>query len=191
MFQSLLVITIILNVFCITHSQVYNGTFVTIAGIGVNGYSGDGGSAMNAMLNYPTSVAVDLNGNIYVCDYGNNRIRKIAKGSGIITSIAGTGIAGNTGDGGQAVNAQMISSIVFVDKVGNIYIIGVYGSDCPTIRKITSDGIISTIFTSNYYDVSFSGVSKSYNGTVYEDSNGYIYLTRGKDRFWLFISWYQ
>lgn len=119
-----------------------NGIITTIAGTGVAGYNGDGGLAVYSQLNYPTDVDADKNGNIYVADARNNRIRKI-NSSGTITTIAGTGVAGFSGDGGLAVNARInFPYSVKVDKNGNIYF-----SDASNgrVRKISSSGIISTV----------------------------------------------
>ncbi len=79
----------------------------TIAGTGSNGYSGDNGAATAASLNYPAGVAIDLTGYIYISDTSNNRIRLITVATGVITTIAGTGSAGYSGDGGQATSAQI------------------------------------------------------------------------------------
>ena len=118
-------------------------TINTIAGAGTRGYSGDGGAATNAKLNYPTSVAVDGSGNVYISDQYNNCIRKVSA-SGIITTIAGTGTAGYSGDGGPAVNAQFYQPFgVAVDGSGNVYIADAYNG---RIRKITAaTGVITTI----------------------------------------------
>ena len=83
------------------------GIITTIAGNGTGGYSGDGGIATNATLYHPFGVAVDSNGNIYIADHNNNRIRKVNSTTGIITTIAGNGTAGYSGDGGIATNAQL------------------------------------------------------------------------------------
>ena len=99
-----------------------NGNISTIAGTGVSGYSGDGGAATSAQLNGPQSVVVDGSGNVYIADTGNNRVRKVGS-TGVITTVAGNGIAGFSGDGGPAINAQVGNpSALAVDNVGNIYI---------------------------------------------------------------------
>jgi DNA-binding beta-propeller fold protein YncE len=85
------------------------GVITTIAGNSLDsagGFSGDGGAATNAVFSHPCGVAVDHLGNIYVTDYLNNRVRKIDY-SGIITTVAGNGIAGYSGDGGPATNAEL------------------------------------------------------------------------------------
>ena len=76
-----------------------NGTITTAAGNGTSGFSGDGGPATSALLSYPIGVAVVSGGNFYIVDYGNNRIREVDT-NGAITTIAGTGTAGYSGDGG-------------------------------------------------------------------------------------------
>ena len=96
-----------------------NGIITTIAGTGVAGYSGDGGQATNAQLNNPTGVALDATGALYIADFYNQRIRKIAP-NGIISTVAGTGTAGFSGDGGQATSARLDWPVgVAVDSIGN------------------------------------------------------------------------
>jgi sugar lactone lactonase YvrE len=98
------------------------GVISTVAGNGTNGYSGDGGPAINASLSSPAGIAVDGQGNLYIADLGNERIRKVTA-AGIISSIAGTGASGFSGDGGPATAAQLSSpNGIKVDSVGNIYI---------------------------------------------------------------------
>jgi sugar lactone lactonase YvrE len=99
------------------------GIITTIAGTGTEGFSGDNGPATSAQLDTPTGVAVDATGNIYIADSHNQRIREVAKATGIITTIAGTGTAGFSGDGGPAASAQLsLPSGIAVDATGNIYI---------------------------------------------------------------------
>jgi sugar lactone lactonase YvrE len=100
-----------------------SGDITTVAGVGVAGYSGDGGPATAAELNFPSRPFVDANGNIYTADYNNNRVRKIAAGTGIITTVAGTGVAGYSGDGGVATSAELNGPIsIAVDSAGVLYI---------------------------------------------------------------------
>jgi len=111
-----------------------DGTITTVAGSGQQGFSGDGGPALDARLNNPQGVAVDAAGNLYIADNVNGRVRKVTP-NGIITTVAGTGVRGSTGDGGPAVSAQIGNpSGVAVDPSGNLYIVdNQYGR----IRKVT------------------------------------------------------
>ncbi len=122
--------------------KVVSGIITTVAGNGVYGYSGDGGSATAANLRTPSGIAVDALGNIYFTEYNNHVLRKVTP-SGTIVTVAGTGTAGYSGDGGLATNAQLsFPHGVTVDAAGNIYIVD--GSN-HCIRKINTSGIISTI----------------------------------------------
>ncbi len=99
------------------------GTITTVAGSGVAGYSGDGGPATRANLNFPARPFVDTAGNIYIADYQNNRIRRVDATTRIITTVAGTGIAGYSGDGASAISAQLNGPLsVAADASGNLYI---------------------------------------------------------------------
>ena len=117
----------------------------TIAGTGSESYSGDGGAATSAALNSPVGVALDSSSNVYISDYDNNRVRKITVSTGIISTIAVTGTAGYSGDGGQATSAAIkYPRGIDLDNVGNVYF-GDYGA-FNVVRKVTvSTGIISTL----------------------------------------------
>lgn len=117
------------------------GIITTIAGTGGSGSSGDGGPATSATFGYIYGVARDSSGNLYLADYVYKRIRKIAAGTGIITTVAGGG-ASNPGDGGPAISAVLASPYgVAVDGSGNLFI-----ADGSRIRKVTASiGIISTV----------------------------------------------
>jgi hypothetical protein len=96
-----------------------SGTITTFAGTGTDGFSGDGGPATAANLSYPYGVAVDDAGNVYIADTGNLRVRKVT-GSGVISTIAGVGSFGFSGDGGPATAAQLTSPYaVAVDDTGS------------------------------------------------------------------------
>ncbi|MBI4874531.1 MAG: hypothetical protein HY822_07855 [Acidobacteria bacterium] len=99
-----------------------NGRVETIAGTGFPGYSGDGGAATAARLSSPGGIAVDAEGNVFVADSGNHRIRHITSG-GLIRTIAGSGLAGFSGDGGSALTAQLSSPMgLAVDSRGTIHV---------------------------------------------------------------------
>ena len=117
------------------------GIITTFAGTGAIGNIGDGGAAISAQLNTPWGVSVDVSGNVYIADYGNNKIRKVIS-AGIISTFAGTGTAGSTGDVGAASSAQLNGPTgVSVDISGNVYIADSWNLK---IRMVTSTGIITT-----------------------------------------------
>ncbi len=115
------------------------GIISTIAGDGTPAFSGDGGQATAAELNDISSVDVDRSGNIYIGDGGNNRVRKIDN-TGIITTVAGNGVSGSSGDGGPATAAPVLPTNVPPGNVGDFYI-----SESNAARKVSADGIITTI----------------------------------------------
>ncbi|HTA83623.1 MAG TPA: SpvB/TcaC N-terminal domain-containing protein, partial [Bacteroidia bacterium] len=113
----------------------------TIAGNGTAGYSGDASAATLAEINLPSGVAVDATGNIYISDTQNNRIRKVST-SGIISTIAGNGVGGFNGDGGQATAAEINAPHgITLDASGNLYFAD--GSN-NRIREINTSGVMST-----------------------------------------------
>ncbi len=120
-----------------------NGTISRFAGTGAAGYNGDSQPAVNAMLNEPTGVLVDTAGNVYIADAGNSRIRKVDT-NGTITTIAGTGVAGFSGDGpGQATQMQLQCAVRLAqDGFGNLYV----ADQCNhRIRKIDRNGMMVTV----------------------------------------------
>ncbi|HEY5922374.1 MAG TPA: DUF4215 domain-containing protein, partial [Kofleriaceae bacterium] len=120
-----------------------NGFITTVAGNGVFGSSGDGGPAVVAALANPSGVAVDGLGNIYIADQVNNKIRRVDVATGTITTIAGTGAAGGSGDGGLAVNATLyFPTGIAVDAMGTIYFADTQNH---RIRKIATTGIITNV----------------------------------------------
>ncbi|MEI7436319.1 MAG: MBG domain-containing protein, partial [bacterium] len=114
----------------------------TIAGNGISGYSGDNGPATNAIFSNLYGIAADADGNVYVPDYFNNRIRKIST-AGIITTIAGTGTSGWSGDGGAATNAKISNPIKLCVSASGVVYFTDYGNN--RIRRIGTNGIITTV----------------------------------------------
>ncbi|MBI3211007.1 MAG: hypothetical protein HYZ37_19145 [Candidatus Solibacter usitatus] len=119
-----------------------DGTVETIAGTGVRGFTGDGQPASRARLYEPSGLAFDAQGNLFIADSSNQRIRRIAK-DGIITTVAGTGVAGSTGDNGPAAAARLFGprGLAF-DKAGTMFIAD---TNNGRIRAIDSTGQIKTV----------------------------------------------
>jgi trimeric autotransporter adhesin len=126
------------------------GIISIVAGAGSSGYSGDGGLATSALLYNPRGVAIDASGNIYIADAGNNRIRMVTLSTGIISTVAGTGSSGYSGDGGLATSAKSYYPYgVAIDASGNIYIADTYNNRIRMVTKST--GIISTVAGTGSY----------------------------------------
>jgi PKD repeat protein len=118
------------------------GVITTFAGTGVLGFSGDTGQASLAQLNNPRDVAADGAGNVYIADTNNGRVRKVSP-AGVITTFAGTGVAGFSGDTGQATAAQLNGAFgVAVDSAGNVYIAD---RSNQRVRKVDPAGVITTL----------------------------------------------
>lgn len=119
-----------------------SGVISTVAGTGVNAYTGDGGPATAAAVGSPVGINTDAAGNVYFADEASHVVRKITVATGIITTLAGTGALGYSGDGGAATAAQLYQpKDVCLDAAGNIYIADYRNH---RIRKINSSGTIST-----------------------------------------------
>jgi sugar lactone lactonase YvrE len=155
--------------------RVSNGVITTIAGNGTQGFSGDGGPAISARLYDPEDLTVDSSGNLYIADIGNNRIRKVS--NGVITTVAGNGMGGFSGDNGPATNAGLSGRGMAVDSAGALYIAD---SGNFRIRKV-STGVITTVAGNGAQG--FSGdnrpaTSAQLNGPadVAVDSTGNLYI---------------
>ncbi len=157
------------------------GIITTIVGTGTASYSGDGGDATSATLNTPHGVTVDSSGNVYIGDTGNAVVRKLTIATGTITTIAGTGTSGSSGDGGAATSANLNSPCgVAVDTLGNIYI-GDQGN-CKVRMVTISTNIITTIagvgvfapFGGDGGQASSAGLNYPYSVAVYQSSFLYI-----------------
>jgi trimeric autotransporter adhesin len=119
-----------------------SGVISTVAGNGVSGFSGDGGSAVSAALETPESIALDVAGSLFIADKGNNRVRKVNP-LGVISTAAGNGVQGYSGDGGPATSAQLMQPIdVALDAAGNLFIVD---AGAEVVRKVTAGGIVSTV----------------------------------------------
>jgi len=151
----------------------------TFAGNGTAGFSGNGGQATAAELNVPDGAACDASGNIYIADGSNNRVRKVTP-SGIISTYAGNGTAGYTGDGGQATAAEInIPHGMTADASGNLYFVD---QNNNSVRKVNSSGIIST-FAGNGH-AGFSGDGGQATAAEFDlptevvfDASGNAYIT--------------
>jgi sugar lactone lactonase YvrE len=159
--------------------NISNGIISTFAGNGTAGFSGDGGAATSAALNFPCGIATDASENIYIADANNHRIRKVNISTGIISTVAGNGTAGFSGDGGAATSAELYAPMgIITDTYENIYIVD---KNNHRIRKVNkSTGTIST-FAGNG-NAGFSGdggaatsaemnlpwgISKDFSGNIY------------------------
>jgi hypothetical protein len=124
-----------------------SGNIWTIAGNGTAGYMGDGGPATSAELNFPFGLSLDSASNLYIADIGNSVIRRVDV-NGTITTVAGNGTFGYTGDNGSALIAELANPVgVFADNAGNLYIADTFNN---VIRKVNSYGIISTVAGNGY-----------------------------------------
>lgn len=130
------------------------GIITTVAGDGVAGFGGDGGPATSAQLNLPLGVAVDTFGDVFIADENNSRMRRVDAGTGVITTVAGDGVAGFSGDGGPATGAELyFPAGVAVDATGNLFIADTDNSRIRRVDAVT--GIIITV--AGVGTVGFSG----------------------------------
>jgi sugar lactone lactonase YvrE len=114
-----------------------SGMISTVAGTGTAGFAGDQGPAIAAQLNSPRGVTVDTQGNLFIADTGNQRVRELAARNGIITTIAGNGSKGYSGDGGPSARAQLNKPYATaIDAAGNLYIAD---SGNGAVRKVRPD----------------------------------------------------
>jgi hypothetical protein len=142
------------------------GIITTVAGTGAIGYSGDGGPATLATMSVPFDVAIDpFNGNIYIADAGIHVIRMVKKSTGIISTVAGTGKKGYTGNGKLAVNATLSTPVAIVvdPNTGNLYI---SDRDNHVIRMVSkATGVITTIIGTGRWGYTGDG-GRAINATL-------------------------
>jgi len=159
-----------------------SGIITTIIGMHeIAGFIGDGGPASAGEISGASSLATDNAGNLYIADYRNGRIRKIDT-AGIITTIAGNGSIGYSGDGGQATAAEISPLGIAIDQSGNIYT-----ADQSFVRKINTTGIINTIAgninntTPGFYGDGGPATAAEFNNIkgLATDNTGDIYIVDG------------
>lgn len=150
----------------------------TLAGTGKEGGNGDGGTAARAEFDFPSSVAADTAGNVYVADTRNHRIRKI-DAAGVISTLAGTGEDGDRGDGGPATQAQLcLPAGVAADAAGNVYVADTWNH---RVRKINASGVIATIAGNGVRGFRGDGGQAAQAGLAYPagvaiDAAGNVYI---------------
>jgi sugar lactone lactonase YvrE len=144
------------------------GTITTVAGTGEPGYAGDGGPATAALLHSPQRIAIDSRGTIYVADSDNNVVRRIGARSGVITTVAGTGVAGSSGDGGPAASALLDHPRgLALDGDDRLY---VADSNNHRVRRVNlTTGKIRLV----------AGTTRGYSGDGGEAGSAQLYQPRG------------
>ena len=160
-------------------------TVKTVAGTSSGGYSGDGGPAVVAQFSSLQRVALDAAGNLYISDKGNSRIRKMTP-DGTISTVAGNGTYGYSGDGGSATKAQLSYPYgIAVDSGGNLYIAD---ANNRVVRRVTPAGIISTVAGSGQSNSSLGDGGQATSANLYSpydvaiDTKGNFYIADGNYR---------
>ena len=161
---------------------VANGTLWTIAGMGAQGYRGDGGPATAAQLYLPLDVAYDSAGTLYIADFGNNRVRKVNATTGVITTFAGNGSSAFGPDGVPATSTSVMRpSGVFVSRDGGLLIVE---EDHERVRKVLANGTITTIAGTGhpgYSGDSGPATAAALNSPtrIVEDEHGNVFIVDG------------
>jgi len=152
----------------------------TIAGQGYSGFTGDGGPADQALLSFPEGIDLDADGNLYIADQGNSRIRRVDAVTGIITTIAGNGQFGFGGDGGPATQARLnFPTAVAVDPAGNVFVADLSNN---RIRRLDAQtGIITTVAGNGFPGFNGDGIPATqarlrFPVGVDVDDHGTIYI---------------
>lgn len=161
-----------------------SGLISTVVGTGASGYNGDGIAATSASLDAPVDVVVDAAGNLFIADSGNNRIRRVDAVTGLISTVAGTGIGAFSGDGGPATAADITVSELALDAEGNLYF-----ADGERIRRVdAATGTISTVAGTGVRGFDPDGTpatdARLYapSGLVLDDSGNLYVADRGNSR---------
>jgi sugar lactone lactonase YvrE len=143
-----------------------------------NANNGDGGTATKAIINSPGPLAFDGAGNLYIGEPNGGRVRMVAANTGIITTVAGDGDTGTSGDGGLATSAEVTAQGLAVDKSGNLYISG----SGATVREVKANtSVISSVAGNGFYGYSGDGGSATAAGIstpqgIAFDSSGNLYI---------------
>ncbi len=146
-------------------------TITTIAGNGTSGFSGDGGPASEAVFDSPAATALDVAGNLYIADSGNNRVRKINAATGVIDTVVGSANESFSGDGGHANQAGLYGPYALVlDGPGNLYISDVFHN---RIRKVKSNSAVQ-----NFPTMRVQRVSATQNETLENDGNAPLNISQ-------------
>ncbi len=158
------------------------GELSVYAGTGNSGFNGDNVAAASAQLNAPWGLFLDAPGNLYIADTGNARLRKVDAGTGAITTVAGNGVAGSTGDGDIATSAELNSPLgMAADATGNLIIAD---AKCACVRTVAADsGLIATVPLDDGMDPLAApyGIVKDATGAVFASDTSKIYkLDSGK-----------
>ncbi|MBA3664438.1 MAG: T9SS type A sorting domain-containing protein [Bacteroidetes bacterium] len=172
---------ILLILFVLFGCNIEAQIITTVVGTGNQSYTGDSLPGLSTAVAVPEGgMSIDQAGNLYFCDYGNNRVRKLNFATGLVTNIAGTGSSGFSGDGGQAKLAKLNGPVaVAVDKVGNVYIAD-YSN--YRIRKVSPSGIITTIAGTGAYAYNGDGIQAT-SAALFEptgiavDTAGHVYFS--------------
>jgi RHS repeat-associated protein len=155
-----------------------DGIITTVVCTGEYGYSGDGGPAIEADCNYIVDIAIGPDGSLYITDTLENRVRRVTP-DGIITTVVGTGASGYSGDGGPAIEAELAyPKYIAIDLNGSLYIT----DDYPRIRRVTPDGIITTVVGTGVHGYSGDGgpAIKADLTSIYDiaiDPGGHLYIS--------------
>ena len=168
--------------------NLFTGKLVTVAGTGKKGYSGDGGAATDAQLNEPYEVRFDAAGNMYFVEMQNQLVRRVDAKTGIITTVAGTGKKGFSGDGGPATEATFSSPhSIDLDESGNIYIADIGNHRIRMVHAET--GVVNTIAGSDGRSLPKDGQKAAGNSVLgpralfYQDSELWVALREGHSVF--------